>query len=115
MQQYVRGHLPTSFNDVWITQEARRQADNVEYLLRNSENFYTPMSRLFTLDNHPYFLFPKMWENFKEENIKILRDKNQFNTKLKEFLLNKLNDNYVCNRLLSPHCHLQGDNSSESE
>ena len=115
MQQYVRGHLPTSFNDVWITQEARRQADNVEYLLRNSENFYTPMSRLFTLDNHPYFLFPKMWENFKEENIKILRDKNQFNTKLKEFLLNKLNDNYVCNRLLCPHCHLQGDNSSESE
>ena len=115
MQQYVRGHLPASFNDVWITQEARRQADNVEYLLRNSENFYTPMSRLFTLDNHPYFLFPKMWENFKEENIKILRDKNQFNTKLKEFLLNKLNDNYVCNRLLCPHCHLQGDNSSESE
>ena len=33
MQQYVRGHLPVSFNDVWITMEARRQAHNVEYLL----------------------------------------------------------------------------------
>ena len=34
MQQYVRGHLPVSFNDVWIRMDARRQADNVEYLLQ---------------------------------------------------------------------------------
>ena len=52
MQQYVRGHLPVSFNEVWITQEARRQNENVEYLLRNSENFYVPLSRLFILDRH---------------------------------------------------------------
>ena len=115
MQQYIRGHLPISFNDVWITLEARREAENVEYLLRNSENFYMPLSRLFTLDNHPYFAFPRIWQNFKEEQIKILRDKNQFNAKLKEFFLNKLNANFVCNRLLCPHCHLQGDISSESE
>ena len=115
MQQYVRGHLPVSFNDVWITMDARRQADNVEYLLRNSENFYTPISRLFSLDNHPYFAFPKIWDNFKEEQIKILREKNQFNTKLKEFFLNKLEANFVCTGLLCPHFHLQGDNSSESE
>ena len=115
MQQYIRGHLPISFNDVWITLEARREAENVEYLLRNSENFYMPLSRLSTLDNHPYFAFPRIWQNFKEEQIKILRDKNQFNAKLKEFFLNKFNANFVCNRLLCPHCHLQGDISSESE
>ena len=34
MQQYVGGHLPVSFNDVWIRMDARRQADNVEYLLQ---------------------------------------------------------------------------------
>ena len=115
MQQYVNGHLPISFKDVWITQEARRQADNVEYLLRNSENFYTPLSRLYTLDSHPYFLFPKMWQNFREENLKIIRDKSKFNIQLKEFFLNKLNTNFICNRLLCPHCHLLGDSSSESE
>ena len=77
MQQYVRGHLPVSFNDVWIRMDARRQADNVEYLLQNSENFYTPISRLFSLYNHPYFAFPKIWDNFKEEQIKILREKSK--------------------------------------
>ena len=30
MQQYVRGHLPVSFYDVWIRMDARRQAHNVE-------------------------------------------------------------------------------------
>ena len=94
MQQYVNGHLPILFKDVWITQEARRQADNVEYLLRNSENFYTPLSRLYTLDSHPYFLFPKMWQNFREENLKIIRDKSKFNIQLKEFFLNKLSTNF---------------------
>ena len=43
MQQYVRGHLPVSFNEVWISQEARRQIENVEYLLRNSKNLYVPL------------------------------------------------------------------------
>ena len=95
MQQYVRGHLPVSFNEVWITQEARRQNENVEYLLRNSENFYVPLSRLYILDRQPYFSFPKVWEQFKEENIKIIRDKIQFNFKLKEYMLGKLNENFV--------------------
>ena len=115
MQQYVRGHLPVSFSDVWITMEARRQAGNVEYLLRNSENFYVPLSRLTVLDRHPYFSFPKIWEQFSEESVKIIRDKIQFNHKLKELMLKKLKDNYVCDRLLCPHCHLSGDISSESE
>ena len=115
MQQYVRGHLPVSFNEVWITQEARRQNENVEYLLRNSENFYVPLSRLFILDRHPYFSFPKIWEQFKEESIKIFRDKIQFNFKLKEYMLGKLNENFVCDRLLCPHCHLSGDTTSDSE
>ena len=115
MQQYVRGHLPVSFNEVWITQEARRQNENVEYLLRNSENFYVPLSRLYILDRQPYFSFPKVWEQFKEENIKIIRDKIQFNFKLKEYMLGKLNENFVCDRLLCPHCHLRGDTTSDSE
>ena len=32
MQQYVRGHLSVSFNEVWITQAARKQNKNMEYL-----------------------------------------------------------------------------------
>ena len=115
MQQYVQGFLPALFNDTWITQEARRVAAEVAYLLRNNENFYVPISRLAILDRHPYFLFPNMWQNFHEENIKILRSKSQFNIKLKEFFLSQLDANYKCNRLLCPHCHLLGGTSPDSE
>ena len=37
------------------------------------------------------------------------------NDKLKEYMLGKLNENFVCDRLLCPHCHLSGDTTSDSE
>jgi hypothetical protein len=45
MQQYVRGHLPLSFNNLWITREAHR-AQATPMVLRNDAEFFVPFSRL---------------------------------------------------------------------
>lgn len=114
MHKYFQGLLPVSFNEIWITREAYRQNSNIVYSLRNNDNLYIPVSRLSSLDKHPYFNLPRLWQEFPSNEIKILREKSLFNVQLKLYFLSKLDDNYVCNRLLCPHCHL-GTVSSESE
>lgn len=116
MQQYINGFLPRTFENTWLTHEARRQNLNIGLALRNSDNLYLPAARLSSLSKHPYFLFPKLWNDFREESIKILRSKLQFNSNLKKFLINRLNPNYTCNRLMCPHCFTIPNvtNSSES-
>lgn len=104
MQQYVHGKLPAIFNDTWLTLDARRQNLNIEYALRNSDNLYLPPANLASLEKHPFFTFPKLWQDLQDPNLKIIADKNQFNYKLKEYFLNKLNPNFKCDRLLCPHC-----------
>ena len=74
MQQYIQGFLPTLFDNVWITAEAHFVAGQIQYALRNRENFYTPLCRLTSLDKHPYFLFPTIWQEFYDESVKIVRD-----------------------------------------
>ena len=106
MQNYTQGFLPTLFNNVWITAEAHFNAGQIQYALRNRENFYMPISRLSSLDIQPYFMFPKLWQEFDDENVKILRDKTEFKSKLKDYFLNKLNSNYTCTKLLCPSCHI---------
>ncbi len=100
MQQYVQGLLPTLFDSVWTTNAVRR----TNYLLRNDEEFYIPPARLALTEKHPYHSFPKAWSNFHEFNIKIQRDKIVFNTMLKQYFLEKLSSNFVCNRLFCPSC-----------
>jgi len=79
MQQYVRGRLPAIFNETWVTTEARRQLLNIEHALRNNDNFFLPPAKLVSLEKQPLFLFPKLWQQFDDESIKILSKKIQFN------------------------------------
>lgn len=115
MQNYVQGFLPSIYNDLWITAAAQYNDGEIRYALRNSENLYIPLCRLATLNNHPYFLFPKLWSNFDDESVKIIRDKSEFKSKLKLYFLNKLSVNYSCTRLLCPHCHIQVGSATSSE
>jgi hypothetical protein len=50
--------------------------------------------------------FPKVWNEFVNYDIKFIRDKIEFDKKLKALLLSKLDENYKCNRLLCHFCHL---------
>ena len=84
MQQYVRGLLPVSFNNLWITNEAHR-AQATPMVLRNDAEFFIPSSRLAQCSLLPYYSFPRSWRDFDQLNpaISILRNKNEFNTELK--------------------------------
>ena len=113
MQQYTQGFLPAIFDNVWINANVHFAAGQVQYALRNRENFYLPLCRLTSLEIHPHFSFPKAWQSFEDENIKIIRDKMEFKLKLKEYFLSKLNENYTCTRLLCPHCHLPNGRSPQ--
>lgn len=115
MQRYTQGFLPRMFDNMWINANAHFQAGEIQYALRNRDNFYLPLCRLSSLDAHPYFLFPRIWHEFNIEDIKIIRDKNEFNRKLKDFYLAKLKSDYTCNRLLCPHCHIPRVSDSSSD
>jgi hypothetical protein len=104
MQQFIQGFLPSSFNNTWITNATRRQGEN-QVELRNADQIYIPFARLTSIERHPLTKFPRLWHEFTDESIKIIRDRLSFNKKLKEHFLAKLDENYSCDRLLCLQCH----------
>lgn len=105
MQQFSNGFLPNIFTEVWTTNAARALGNIHGYPLRNSENLYIPPARLASTEKHPLHLFPRLWADLNENQLKFIRDKNEFNSKFKKFLLNKLKSNFKCSRLFCPSCH----------
>ena len=105
MQQFTQGLLPSSFANVWTTNNTRRI--NSQYHLRNHEDIHVPPARLLLTENHPLHSFPRSWLQFDEHNIKIQREKSSFNSMLKKYLCDKLSSNYICNRLFCPSCTIQ--------
>lgn len=104
MHKYVQGLLPASFCNLWINNATRHQ--DLAMQLRNHQELYTPPARLATTEAHPYHSFPKAWSLFENHDVKIQRESHIFNAKLKNHFVAMLNENYTCNRLLCPHCHL---------
>ena len=90
MQKFKQGFLPTSFNQTWSDNRVRRD-DQFEISLRLSSSIKLPLVNL-----------PKTWENFDNESIKIIRNKAEFNLKLKKHLLDELNDIVHCNLFFCP-------------
>jgi hypothetical protein len=104
MQRYIQGFLPVSFKDVWLTNEARRNQENINIILRNSKNLNIPFARLSSSTRQPFVLLPKLWTEFNQEEIKIVRNKLEFNMKLKKSLLDALPGVVNCQRLFCPAC-----------
>jgi hypothetical protein len=104
VQRFVQGFLPSSFNNIWIKNEARR-AENVSMVLRNHDEFFVPTSRLKTYENFPLYSFPKLWLNLQSDSIKIIRNVYEFNLKLKEHFINALSLNVVCEKAYCPSCN----------
>jgi len=92
---------------------ARQQQNLHNYPLRNSENLYIPPARLATTEKHPYHIIPKIWSEFDEPAIKYIRNKDEFNSKLKKHFLDKIPNNYQCSRLFCPSCRLTENEDSE--
>jgi len=103
MQRFTQQFLPDSFNNTWIRNEIRTIGEN-EIQLRNHAELQPNFSTYSTLDKFPLFNYPKIWQNFSDEQIKFIRNKTEFDSKLKTFFLNDLSSTVNCNRLLCPAC-----------
>jgi len=106
MFRFKNNLLPASFENLWESNVQHRAGD-FEITLRNQHNFHIPHARLQSTINSPIVKLPKIWENFEDQNIKLIRNKDQFNLKLKIHLNSKLSNIPTCNRLLCPTCHLR--------
>ena len=105
MQKFTQGFLPSSFDDVWISNKIRRAGqDQVE--LRNNDDINIPFACLCSTQRQPLSGFPKIWASFPDERIKFIRNVVEFNSELKMYYLNLLSAKPNCTRLLCPHCHL---------
>lgn len=99
--------LPLSFNSTWIKNSER---PDYPVNLRNVNDYYIPSGQCSISQNLPLANLPKVWNLFnsiEEEEVKFIRDTKKFNSKLKEYYLNKLSGAISCTRLLCPVCHLQ--------
>jgi hypothetical protein len=106
MQKFTRGFLPSSFEEVWISNKIRRAGqDQVE--LRNNGDIDIPFAHLSFTQHQPLTGFPMLWASFPDERIKFIRNVVEFNNELKLYYLNRLNSSPNCTRLLWPHCHIR--------
>ena len=104
MLGFLNNLLPSSFDNMWTVNAARRLCD--QPILRNHYSLFLPTSRLSSTEKFPLLNFPRLWSNFPDTNIKQMTSKPEFNSKLKCYFLDSLTLNYQCTRLLCPHCHL---------
>ena len=103
MQKFKQGFLTISFNQTLSDNRVRR-GDQFEISLRNENLFNIPFVRLTSSLKLPLVNLPRTWEDFKNENVKIIRNKLEFNHKLKEHLLGELSEVISCNHLFCPAC-----------
>ena len=111
MYDYLKGLLPLSFCNKWISNAQYRlnsnSNDDGQRLLRNDYDLHVPFIRLESYVCFPLSDFPRTWNNFDNQEIKNVVSRNIFKKKLKEHFIASLSDIIVCNRLLCPSCHLQ--------
>lgn len=103
MQNFIQGFLPESLMEEW-TLSNNLQEDRIQ--LRNHDDIHTPFARTNFSERLPLSSFPKIWNALQDPSIKIIRNRLELKTKLKEYYLNKLSLIPICTRLLCPRCHL---------
>jgi len=110
MQRYIQGFFPSAFISTWVTNAERRQElnnnEDLVRILRNDDNLHVPFARLTSSVKQPLINIPKTWSDFNKHDIKILRNKIEFNFKLKEYFFSQMSSTPNCSRILCPACHL---------
>ena len=74
MQKFTQGFLPSSFDDVWISNKIRRAGqDQVE--LRNNDDINIPFARLCSTQRQPLSGFPQKFGHLspmKESSLNVM-------------------------------------------
>ena len=65
MYDFVNLRLPETFDDTWSTNWQNNP--NLNYDLRNANDFKIKRSRYVYLEDHPLFKFPRIWNELTEE------------------------------------------------
>ena len=68
MNGFLNNLLPSSFDNMWTVNAARRLCD--QPILRNHYSLFLPTSRLSSTEKFPLLNFPHLWSNFPDTNIK---------------------------------------------
>ena len=103
-QHFKQGFLPDALKNMWILNR-ERNPDRL-HRLQNENEIHNFTSRLSHFENFPLYCIPSLWSSLSNENVKIQRNKLEFNQLLKKHLMEELNESYTCSRLLCPQCHL---------
>ena len=96
MQRFNQNFLPSSFSDSQEKNSIRNIGAN-DIQLRNFDQLRLAHANLSTLDLFPLYNFPKIWQDFPDEQIKIIRQSSEFDAKLKNYFLSDLASNVICN------------------
>ena len=91
-QHFKQGFLPDALKNMWI-HNRERNPDRL-HRLRNENEIHNFTSRLSHFENFPLYCIPSLWSSFSNENVKIQRNKLEFNQLLKKHLLEELNESY---------------------
>ena len=81
MHSYVHNLLPSSFENVWPTNRQRRETED-QPRLRSDQEIFQPFARTNLASNLPLVALPKLWNSFGDDDLKFVRNKNEFNSKL---------------------------------
>ena len=111
MHRFRQNFLPESFNLIWNRNSIRTIGEN-EIQLRNHDQILLPPSRLALTNRLPTCCFPRLWEQFPDEEIKFIRNRTEFDNKLKDYFVRDLNSNVNCNRLFCPTCFRPDTNNA---
>ena len=103
MQRFIQKLLPNSFKDIWVYNCIGNIGEN-EIQLRNHLQIQQQHLSLARLNLFPLYSFPKNWESFPDQQIKILRKNSEFDKKLKHYFITDLPDTVDCGRLLCAAC-----------
>jgi hypothetical protein len=99
MFYYINQKTPNIFDGTW----PKRNRD--ARLRRNpeEEENHIPFYRLTSVERLPYIAIPSSWRN-TPAIVKSSHNIIQFNERMKLYLLQRLNEIPVCNRVLCPEC-----------
>ena len=98
MHSFKFNLLPSSFVHSWACPEPSIHD------VRNKDDIVVPRSRLHQTAKLPLSEFPRLWNLFGHDEIKLLNNKFSFNKALKKHFLSLLNHTPVCNRVNCPNC-----------
>ncbi len=109
MQRFTQKFIPLALENMCTTNQIRG-ADQAHVQFRDDNLLYAPFTRSATTVRLSLTTFLRLRNEFPDEGIKFIRNKNEFNVKLKQYFLNLLNATVKCNHLLCPDCHLRIEN-----